>query len=539
MRSMVQTRKSEMIGAWLSVLASLIWLCGAAVIARVLGRLLMGDDVSAIAAGAALFLLWALRTATEAAAQRCLSQAAEAKITELRQEIVTREAASASASTLAGEGALAALVAEKLETLRPALLRYRPARLRVLVLPAVILCLTAWHSWAVAIVLLVAGPLIPVFMALVGWAAKEASARQMQEIGQLSDLLVDRLAALSDLQLLGAGKSTVETFARASDTLRQRTMAVLQIAFLSSTVLELFSALGVALVAIWVGFTLLGELNWGGWGVPLTPVAGVYLLLMAPEFFQPLRDLAAAWHDRAAVDAVMDELAAWRDEDRAKRLGHGATEPALSHTPSIAIQNLHHRGITYPNIRIEPGESLALEGVSGAGKTTLLRLIAGLEQPDRGTILIDGVALTEENANQWRASIGWMPQAPHFFNGSLRYNVGLGAPVSDDTLVAAGLETIIQDLPRGDLTRLGERGAGLSGGEGRRVTLARALHGAPRVLIADEPTADLDAETARRISDSLLQFTKDGGTLLVASHDTALINRLQKRVSIQRDTDAA
>ena len=211
----------------------------------------------------------------------------------------------------------------------------------------------------------------------------------------------------------------------------------------------------------------------------------------------------------------------------------------MSHTPSIAIQNLHHRGITYPDICIEPGESLALEGVSGAGKTTLLRLIAGLEQPDRGTILIDGVALTEENANQWRASIGWMPQTPHFFNGSLRYNVGLGAPLSKASLVAAGLETIVEDLPRGDLTRLGERGAGLSGGEGRRVTLARALYGAPRVLIADEPTADLDAETAGRISDSLLQFAKDGGTLLVASHDAALINRLQKRICIQRDMVAA
>ena len=89
------------------------------------------------------------------------------------------------------------------------MMRYRPARARTMVLPPVILALALWHSWAVALVLLLAGPLIPLFMALVGWAAKEASARQLDEVGQLSDLLVDRLAALPDLRLIGAGPAVV------------------------------------------------------------------------------------------------------------------------------------------------------------------------------------------------------------------------------------------------------------------------------------------------------------------------------------------
>lgn len=149
-------------------------------------------------------------------------------------------------------------------------------------------------------------------------------------------------------------------------------------------------------------------------------------------------------------------------------------------------------------------------------------------------ILVAGAALSEETADAWRAGIGWMPQAPHFVNGSLRHNVGFGEPVARETLETAGLTGVIGLLPRGDLTRLGERGAGLSGGEARRVTLARALHGRPGVLIADEPTADLDAETARRIGDSLLRFAETGGTLVVATHDAALAARMAQRITIDR-----
>ncbi|WP_297338945.1 ATP-binding cassette domain-containing protein [Pseudophaeobacter sp.] len=522
----------ETLGSLLSVVSSLVWLAVAAVIAGVFGRLMAGQPVSPLRTGVAILLLWGLRALIDMAAQALLGLAAEAKIGALREEIVAAEARAATPSALGGAGALAALTAEKPEAMRLALLRYRPARMRVMVLPPVILCIALWHSWAVALVLLLAGPLIPLFMALVGWAAKEASARQMKDVGQMNDVLVDRLAALSDLRLIGAGPATVENFTRASEDLRERTMAVLRIAFLSSTVLELFSALGVAMVAIWVGFSLLGELSWGGWGTPLTPTAGLYLLLLAPEFFQPLRDLAAAWHDRSGADAVMDEITTWRDESRSQRLGHGGLAAPLAKMPWLATCDLQHHGIAYPDFRLEPGDSLAVIGASGAGKTTLLRLIAGLERPDSGVILIDGLPLSDDNADAWRASIGWMPQAPHFLNGSLRSNIGFGDAISDDTLRAAGLDSVINALPRGDLTRLGARGAGLSGGEGRRVTLARALHGGPGLVIADEPTADLDMETARLVGESLVRFAQAGGTLLVATHDVSLAARMAQRLTL-------
>ena len=299
------TYKAETLGVRLALLPALVWPLQAAVVAWVLGGLLTDPaQVPALAAAGAFLALAALRAVLDGVAQRVLSEAADARIVALREEIVTREAGAADAARLGGAGALAALEGEKLEALRPYLMRYRPARLRSTVMPLVILAIALWHSWAVALILLLAGPLIPVFMALVGWAAKSASERQMVEMGALSDLLVDRLAALSELRLIGAGGPLVAGFAEASDGLRQRSMAVLRIAFLSSTVLELFSALGVAMV---VGAGALAAVSLGPdftseqrlvWNLFLTPsvLLGGGLLIWMARRAPILRPVGEAMH---------------------------------------------------------------------------------------------------------------------------------------------------------------------------------------------------------------------------------------------------
>ncbi|AMY69266.1 cysteine ABC transporter ATP-binding protein/permease CydD [Frigidibacter mobilis] len=520
--------------AALSVLAALLWPVQAALVAWAIGALLTGAAASPVLVALAFAGLGLLRAGLGLLAEAQAQAAAEAVVAAARARIVAAEAARAQDARFGGAGSIAALAGEKLDLLAPYVTRYAPARARVMTVPLVILALAFWHSWAAGLVLLVSGPLIPLFMALIGMAAKEASVRQMAEIGTLNDLLVERLSALVDIRLLGAGGTVMAGFSRQASDLRARTMAVLRVAFLSSTVLELFAAIGVAMVAVYVGFSLLGALSFGAWGGAVSPRAGIFLLLLAPDFYQPLRDLSAAWHDRAAATAVIDEIEAWAADPGPQLPGMGAAAPRLAGPASLALLGcLTPAGVALPDIRIAAGERVALVGASGAGKTSALRLMAGLELPSAGQVIVAGQALTADNADAWRARLGWMPQAPHFLAGSLRQNLTLGrAGDLGAALDTAAVGQVVSAMPQGLATRLGETGGGLSGGEARRITLARAVYGAPDLILADEPTADLDAATARIVTAGLLAEAARGATLIVATHDRQLAARMDRVIEL-------
>ncbi|WP_210183557.1 thiol reductant ABC exporter subunit CydD [Hoeflea olei] len=528
--------------SWVSALASLIWPLQAGVVALAIASLVTGEPgPGALLAGASFALLGAARAILNHRAEAMLFDAATHVVTTAREDIVRREMRTTRAASAA---ATASLATEKLDMLVPYITRYAPARARVMTVPFAILALAFWQSWAVGLVLLVTGPLIPVFMALVGIAAKDASRRQLADVGSLNDLLMERLSALVDIRLLDAGPSVIAGFADRADGLRAKTMNVLRIAFLSSTVLELFAAIGVAMVAVYVGFALLGALGFGSWGTQLSPAAGLFLLLLAPDYYQPLRDLSAAWHDKASALAVAGELAAARAETPAPLLGRGGDAAPLPGEAVITLKGVTvdpgNHPIRYPDITIRSGESVALMGPSGAGKTTLLRLIAGLCSPEAGEITVAGHRLDDTTADAWRARLGWMPQAPHFLNASLARNITFGQDGDlERALRSAAVDTVVDALPAGLQTRLGETGGGLSGGEARRITLARAIFAGPDILLADEPTADLDAATAEAVMAGLDAFSRRGGTLLIATHDPVLAARMQRTVEISPARQAA
>lgn len=523
--------------AGLAVLANLIWPVQAAVVAYALGGLLTGAPVSPVLVGIGFVVLGALRAILGMKAETLADAAAIRVLRDARAHIVAVEGRRAADSPFGGAGSISALAGEKLDLLVPFVTRYAPARARVMVVPIVILALALWQSWAVAVILMISGPLIPVFMALVGLAAKDASQRQMAEIGTMNDLLVERLSALVDIRLLGAGDAVVAGFAGAAGDLRQRTMAVLRVAFLSSTVLELFAAIGVAMVAVYVGFSLLGALDFGTWGDAMTPQAGIFLLLLAPEFYQPLRDLSAAWHDKAAADAVLADLDDWQAAQTPELPGRGGMAIPLSGPASLSLRGcILPGGLRLPDIHVSPGETLALVGPSGAGKTSALRVMAGLLDLVSGSVTVAGQPLAPQIADAWRARIGWMSQSPHFLNASLRHNLTFGRAGSvEHALAQAAVSDVVAALPQGLATRLGETGGGLSGGEARRLTLARAIHRAPDLILADEPTADLDAVTAKAVVDGLMAQAARGVTLIVATHDSDLAARMDRIIRIGGD----
>lgn len=521
----------------LAVLAGMLWPVQAAVIAWVIAGWAGGArDLDGTMQAAVVFAaLGGLRALLDHRAGALLFRAADSTIARERQAILRREARRPAEP---GSAAIASLAVQKLPLLQPWITRYHVAMVRVSVLPVLLLALSFWLSWVVGLTLLVAGPLIPVFMGLVGMAAEDASRRQMVEIGSMNDMLLDRLSAMTDIRLLGAADRAAEDFGSRAEALRARTMAVLRIAFLSSTVLELFSALGVALVAVFVGFTLLGEISIGSWGTPLTVGEGVFLLLIAPEFFQPLRDLAAAWHDRAAGLAVVEELDALDEAERTELVGKGERAAPLAGEFRLrstgAVASLPGRRVRLPDISLGAGESVALTGPSGAGKSTALAAIAGLVPLVSGRIKVCGHPLGPDTADAWRARIALIPQRVHFPDTALRDWL---APHGDDVELGLALDIadasgVVARLPEGLETRLGETGGGISGGEARRLMVARAILAGTDLVLADEPTADLDEVTAGRVIAALRRLNAEGRAVIVATHDPRLAAAMDRQVEV-------
>jgi ATP-binding cassette, subfamily C, bacterial CydD len=533
----------------MTVAASLLWIAQAAAAAIVLADLVSEspDIRSAITGGVAFVLVGIGRAALSHRAGAAALHAAQTTIGRERKMLLEREALRAPLSGGGRSSAeIATLASDKLAMTVPYLTRYRPAMTRARIVPAAIILAALPFSWVAALILMVTGPVIPMFMALVGMAAQEASERQMEEIGSINGLLLERIRALTDLRLLDATGRTIDDFRGAAERLHKKTMRVLAVAFLSSTVLEFFSAIGVALMAVYVGFSLIGQIGFGAWATPLSVGEGIFLLLLAPDFFQPLRDLSASWHDKAQATAVADELKAGEKSPHEPVVGSGHRASRLDGPASIRCDGVSRElsdgsALSIPDFILLPGQSLAITGPSGSGKSTLLALIAGLVAPSSGGLTVAGRLLEDENADGWRARLAFIPQTPHFSHESLRTNLRRFAPDADDArlldaLRAASADWIEARLPRGLDTRLGETGHGVSGGEARRLTIARVLSSDADVILADEPTADLDAETARAVTEALMALKARGKSLIVATHDLELAEHMDLRIDLRRPT---
>lgn len=440
--------------------------------------------------------------------------------------------------------------AEQVDALHGYLARHLPARQTAIMVPTVIVLMVIWLDWVAGMLLLLALPLIPLFMALIGMGTQTVQEAQQDQQARLSAELLQRMESLPLLRRLNALTSSAKVVGEAADGYRALAMRVLRVAFLSSATLELFSALAIGLVAIYIGFALLGMVTFGP-AAELTLFHGLFILMLAPECFLPLRQLALTHHDLSGARAAAETLAPLLKSVRAYEHADTALTKETSTSQNLplspdsdfkkscrtgyaqAINTLVFQAVdfTYPgdaqtatpplikdlSFTLQAGEVVGVSGPSGSGKSTVMALAAGFLQPSSGRI---------QRAAQW----AWLPQRVHLFHGTLRQNLQMAcaAPAADaallEALSQAGLQLPHPDLPLGLETLIGDQSSGLSGGQAQRVGVARALLcGAPLWLL-DEPTAALDAPTRDRLlSTTLAAARQSSASILVASHDPVVL----------------
>jgi ATP-binding cassette, subfamily C, bacterial CydD len=438
-------------------------------------------------------------------------------------------------------GELAVTLIERIEALDGYYARFLPQSRVAMILPILILVAVYPVDWVSGVILTVAGPFVPLTMALIGMKAADESRRQFRTLARMSAYFLDRLQGLTTLRLFARAEAEVANIAQAADAFRDRTMRVLRIAFLSSASLEFFASAVVAIVATYVGLGLLGHIGWGT-APNLTLFSGLFVLLMAPDFFQPLRLLAAYYHDRVAAigaaEGLADMLSAPEEAPAGSAPMPSGELEIVFEDVSVAFEGGARSAIQSVSLRIASGDHIALTGMSGAGKSTLLSLLLGFRRPDAGRILVNGTDLATIDSEDLRRRIAWIGQAPVLFHGTLRDNIRLGRPEADDGAVEraaakARLTEFAAALPQGLDTPVGERGVGLSGGQAQRVALARAfLKDAPLVLL-DEPTASLDRGTEAEILESIHRLAR-GRTTLVATHSPAAMAIAGRRILLDQ-----
>lgn len=419
-------------------------------------------------------------------------------------------------------GSWASIMLEQVENLHNFYARFLPQQSLSAIVPVVIFIAVFPLNWAAGLILMITAPLVPLFMIIVGIAAADNSQKNMDTLSRLSAQFLDRLRGLETLRLFNRTSEQTEHIENATEDFRETTMDVLKLAFLSSAVLEFFTSISIALMAVYFGFSYLGQIEFGTYNAPLTLFTGFFCLILAPEFYQPLRDLGAYYHDRAAgigaADAIVDFL-----ESDYLTVHQNEKTISLESAVEISAENLvvlstQGLALTKPlNFQIPANHNVALVGQSGAGKTSLMNVILGF-LPYEGSLKINGQELRESNLADWRKHIAWVGQNPLLLQGTIKENLLLGD-------IQANNEEINQALIRSQAKEFTDKlglhheikdgGLGVSVGQAQRLAIARALLRKGDLLLLDEPTASLDAQSENLVLHALNEASQHQTTLMI------------------------
>lgn len=432
-------------------------------------------------------------------------------------------------------GELVNTAIEGIEALEDYFARYLPQLALAGFIPVFMLLYVFPKDFHTGIIMLLTGPLIPVFMMLIGKLAEKKSLQQWRALSWMSAHFLDMLQGLTTLKVFGRSKDQARVIGRVSDSFREITLSVLKIAFLSSFFLEFMAMISTALVAVALGLRLVyGELSFE---------MALFLLVITPEFYQPLRNLGLQFHASLsgvnAANRIFEVLSQMEiPPEKIEELGGKGDqqEESLSHSEvkipqefelcfkkvSLVYEKGGAAALKEVSFDVCPGEHVALVGPSGAGKSSVFSLLMGFIKPTRGEVLISGTSLNQLPLNQWHSEIAYVSQQPYLFSGSIEENIRLARPGALDSEVfeaaqKAAAHDFIVKFPQGYQTMIGEGGARLSGGQAQRIAIARAFLKEASLLLLDEPTEGLDAESEHVIQDSLAKLM-EGRTVLMIAH---------------------
>lgn len=445
--------------------------------------------------------------------------------------------------------------------------------------PIILLIAIAWQSWVAAALLLLTAPLVPIFMILIGHLTARKSAEQFSSLAQLSGRFLDWVRGMPTLKRLQATDIAARNLAISSEDYRRHTMDVLKIAFLNGAVLELLAALSIALVAVYLGFGLMGILPWAKSEVPVAYLGALFILLLAPEFYVPLRQLGAGYHAKAEAEGAVQSLlpiinaadntaeqveSAAFDSHADTDLTHATaakanraqldvsqafglhlsnlsirspiatstelakqqvTDALTTDSVTTADQPIYRTRLAPISFEVPAGTRMALIGDSGSGKSSLLQALMGFVSYQGSIKLVSKdrqqkVELTDSNLENLQQNIGYLAQQVALMPLTIAENLRLANPKATEQDLIAALQVVelwelIRRLPDGLHTQLGDRGQGLSGGQQQRLGIAQLLLRDDSLWLLDEPTEHLDPDTAQRIHALLEQVSRDKTVLWV------------------------
>jgi ATP-binding cassette subfamily C protein CydD len=530
--------------AVLGVVLSVLVVAQAIIVARVVGTLASGGTLSPGQFRNALIGIAAIVACRVAAAwiqERYAHRAATHTIAELREAVLTHTVKLGPRWAEAdGHAKVAQLVTRGLDALDAYFVRYLPQLLMVATLTPILLIVAAFMDWISALIMLITIPLIPVFMILIGKLTEAYSAKRLRTMTSLGAQVLDLISGLPTLKALGREKGPAARVRTLSNAHAKATFGTVRIAFMSGAALELIATLSVAMVAVSVGLRLQSG--------HMDLVSGLAIIMIAPEVFLPLRNVGSHFHASAngvaASEKAFDILAI--------PLPETGTQPApdLAHATislddvSVKAPGREWLAPAHLTFDLEPGTLAALAGPNGAGKSTTVSLILGLLHPDQGAITVrspghDPQNLKDIDLASWWDQIAWVPQRPVLLPGTALQNLledyDEPGQVSDAVTQAAratGFLEVVEELPDGWDTPIGQGGVGLSVGQRQRLGLARAFLTPKPLVILDEPTAHLDAETERTVLDAIEHLHQQGRTVLVVAHRSSLLATAHQSIPV-------